>query len=265
MNIKFKYVEHYLPPRCRKYRSREVEVDVNINIPVVPAEDAPVACTVKNGFDLSADTAELRHGESLPFDVYDVRYYHGKFYRRQKRRDFYSGAKGFAEAEDLQFHIQTTMHSFHCDRDLAQQVERVNNLAADYIFIHDEVWCECGEPRYEIATFGLGHNHGGTSVFVQHSYNGNISAERYFNANDREKAFETAVSIALRRGDTKSVAHMKEYTDITVFMPEVFKAAPANEAGEGDPFINRMERICETCGSANEAGFVTMATALKAL
>lgn len=102
-------------------------------------------------------------------------------------------------------------------------------------------------------------------MFVQHSYNGNISAERYFNANDREKAFETAVSIALRRGDTKSVAHMKEYTDITVFMPEVFKAAPANEAGEGDPFINRMERICETCGSANEAGFVTMATALKAL
>lgn len=52
MNIKFKYVEHYLPPRCRKYRSREVEVDVNINIPVVPAEDAPVVCTVKNGFDL---------------------------------------------------------------------------------------------------------------------------------------------------------------------------------------------------------------------
>lgn len=263
IEISFKYSEKFLPPRCRKYRTRNTTGSVILDIQAVSADDAPIACIVKNGFDLSADLESLLPGAAHPYDIYDVRYFGGHFYRQQKRKDFYSGAQGFATIEDLSSHLENQMASFHCGRNYQQQVEIAQEYASEYILIGGFLWYKCGEPKYAINTFGLGHNHGGTSIFVHHHYNGNLPASRYFNANNKQQALEAAKAIALRRGDTKSIDTLGDYVDINVLMPHVFRADPATEAGEGDPFLNRLESICEETGSSCEAGLLAMAMTLK--
>lgn len=35
--------------------------------------------------------------------------------------------------------------------------------------------------HYVVNTLGLSHNHGGTAMFIEYGYNGNISKNNYFN------------------------------------------------------------------------------------
>jgi hypothetical protein len=130
--------------------------------------------------------------------------------------------------------------------------------AKKYIIIDGVIYEETGEPRYVINTFGLGHNHGGTGLFVETYYNSNICKDAYFNALEREKAIKEADRIASRRGDTNDVGRFAESCNIEVLISGSVKCNPQIEAGEGDPFINAINGITESTSSINEAGLLSI-------
>lgn len=94
----------------------------------------------------------------------------------------------------------------------------------NFLVFGGKVWERCGEPYYTYNTFGLGNNHGGTAFFIQECTNLDTINSTSFNALDREKAIERAVSVALGRGDTNDVNRIKN-TDknIEVLIPEAVK------------------------------------------
>ena len=198
-------------------------------------------------------------------NIYDVRFFDGRFFRRVKNREFVCGGKGYATAKDLQDHIESMMYGYHCGRNFEEQAKEAQSCADAFLFVEKEVWRECGEPRYEVCTFGLGHNHGGTSAFVQFGYNGNIPYCNYFNANQKTEAIAYADKIASERGDTKSVGRCFDFADIDILMPDVFTCDPKKEHGNGDPFMNSLEEMIRSTDSANEAAILTMATCAKKL
>ena len=143
----------------------------------------------------------------------------------------------------------------------------LHHEAAKHVIFDGKIWARRGEPRYVVMTFGLGHNHGDTSLSITSVYNPNISAKCYFNALQKREALESAKATALRRGDTDSAAKLDLETfkeDIEVLMPEMVKVTPCKEAGPGDPFINKLEEITETSESVLEAGLLSiLATKIK--
>ena len=137
----------------------------------------------------------------------------------------------------------------------------LHHEAAKHVVFDGKIWARCGEPRYVVMTFGLGHNHGGTALMITSVYNPNISAKCYFNALQKREALEAAKAIALRRGDTDSATKFDLETfkeDIEVLMPEMVKVTPCKEADPGDSFMNRLEEITETSESVLEAGLLSI-------
>lgn len=121
----------------------------------------------------------------------------------------------------------------------------------------------CEEPRYVVQTFGLGHNHGGTSLFIAEYYNSNIGKDRYFNAMQREEAIAYGKYVAMRRGDTRDVDRIGQREWIDVMMPEMVKVNPNRQHGNGDAFQNDMENLIEHSDSAFEAGLLCMLRAMR--
>ena len=125
------------------------------------------------------------------------------------------------------------------------------------------VWIECGEPRYVYNTFGLGHNHGGTGLFIEQHFNPNIPNTHYFSALERDRAIEAAVDAAMRRGDDQSVEGIRTCEEIEVLIPEAVKVNPMQQHGEGDPFLNSLNALTEGSDSVMEAGILAMAFTAK--
>lgn len=137
--------------------------------------------------------------------------------------------------------------------------KRLQQKASEYVLYDGKIWSKCGEPRYVVMTFGLGHNHGGTALMLSYGYNPNISSKCYFNALEKKEALEAARSTAIRRGDTDSVSRFDNFKeDIEVLLPEMVKVNPSKEAGPGDPFLNKLEGITEASGSILEAGLLSI-------
>ena len=143
-----------------------------------------------------------------------------------------------------------------------KRIEQIMNRALDFIICDGVVWERCEEPMYNINTFGLGHNHGGTGFFISFYYNNNIPAKNYFNALQREEAIAYGKQVALGRGDTDSVDGMGEHDIIEVLIPDLVKRNPAKEHGDGDPFINNLESVISSTSSAMEAGLLVIASGL---
>ena len=138
----------------------------------------------------------------------------------------------------------------------------IKNHIKNYIYFGGKFWSVCKEPMYLINTFGLGHNHGGTCMFIENFYNPNISSDNYFNALQREEAIVYGKTVAARRGDTKYIDRIGKHENIEVIMPELVKANPKKEHGKGNEFHNMMESVIENSSSQGEAALVCMALAM---
>ena len=125
-----------------------------------------------------------------------------------------------------------------------------------YLLVDGELYKVTTEPRYEIITFGLGHNHGGTGMFCEYHYNPNICKDNYFPATEGEAAVAYANRIAAGRGDTKDVGKFKPF--IIVHMPELVKVKPNKQDGNGNKFLNDIESIIQNSSSKTEAGLMCM-------
>lgn len=232
------FKEGYLPPRCRKMRYRNAAKETVLNIRETTEEDAPIAFVV-HYYDKDI--------------IY--RFYKGKLYTLTKWNDVCCGKEGLLPPEELWKYLRGRYDYWNCDFETNRK--EYMKAAREYLIIDGKVYRVSGEPRYVIITFGLGHNHGGTGMFVEEFYNPNISNKNYFSALDGEAAVAYANSVAAGRGDTNDVGKFK--AGIDVLMPEVVKVKPRSQHGKGDKFMNDLEDIINNSGSAFEAGLLCMA------
>jgi len=152
----------------------------------------------------------------------------------------------------------------------SQQVNRCRIMAwaRDTLLIDRMRWQQIDEPRYVIHTFGLGHNHGhpGTSLSSTNSYNPNISKVRYFRIDQHDLALNTAINIALNRGDDKAIPFINEnHERFEILIPSAIRLNPNKEHGMGDSFINKLEGIIENSPSQMLSGLMVIKEAISLL
>lgn len=248
--IRESYYAAYIPSaRSQKFSFDEVEGEFKVNVVSLTTDEAPVA------FRLS-DYSHTEKGNT------EIRWYNGKLWRRMTQNDRRSGGdQSDVKADELPRVVRMVYgipHSIAKTRELLQK--KFRESAKSYILIDGAVWTVCGEPRYVVNTFGLGHNHGGTGLFVEEFYNQNIANTNYFSALDGDAAVAYANKVAERRGDTNDVGKFEKM--IEVLIPEAVTIRPMQEHGEGDPFINKINAITEAAPDSNTAGLLAiMATA----
>lgn len=238
--VDYTYWEDYLPtPRCRKFRQRETNGTMTITIPDISKEDAPVAFVVRDG--VRFDRPE------------EIRLWNNQLWKVVEYSEMYSGASGLWPIEQIPLHIKYARYGNIVKNEQETQ-EQKNEIASAFLIIDGVVYRKSGEPRYVVMTFGLGYNHGGTSLMISKHYNPNIAASAYFNALEREKAISMAKMVAQRRGDTKNIDGMGEHYQIDVLIPSAVKCNPKEEHGDGDPFLNEVESLISASGDSTVAG-----------
>lgn len=273
--IKFVYSEGYLPtPRCRKLRYRDVEGETSVEVTALtdPDKEAPVAFRFPDS-DLTRAMGKEYYGDEAERVSKEIRLFQGKLYERDHNGNHYCGGQGWYDyktfCECLRSFRRRYCFELGKTPDTLEdyQVAIPGSVSGTVLMIHDggeiEIWRECGEPRYMFNTFGLGHNHGGTALFIEQHYNSNIPNSHYFSALQREEAVEAATATALRRGDDQYINMIHGCEMIEVLIPEAVKLDPMHEHGDGDPFINRLNALTEAADSPFEAGLLVMATAMK--
>lgn len=221
--IKVTYTEMVTPPRCRKARPQNGKTEITVNIRELSDQQAPIA------FVVSEYDREPRK----------VRQYKGKLYRQvQDMQPQY--LKTNKRDESRPFWLNRTadtfsVHPYTCGRynadfkeyvypTLAEQKATARKYAENHIIVDGEVYERTGEPYYYVTCFGLGCNHGGTGFFVGWADYRERKAVWGWMAEDKAKAINGAVEIALNRGDIESEDHIRNTSyNIQVLMPEAIK------------------------------------------
>lgn len=243
-----KYEAEYIPPRCRKPRYEERSEYIYPELK-----------------EISLNECELAF-EDISYEGKGKIYlYDGNLWAKVKLSSI-DEAEGYKTALEAFVHwkeISSNFFFFSWDRERGVKtsrravIRRVNKAFKNSLVIDGELYGICSEPIYVINTFGLGHNHGGTGMFVEYRYNPNISRESYFNALEGDKAVEYANKTAAGRGDTKDIGRFKPL--IKVYKPELVKHCPAKEHGDGNKLLNDMEELTKSASSPFEAGLLLMA------
>lgn len=280
IDILFWYRQEYLPTkRHRKTWERELPGTVSVEPTEPSASEFPVAFIVSDltsvyeGAESYDDFNEDKYAGYIPFHE-EIRTFDGKLYKPARithgvavstlfegsgymkknleylyRKEWIPAPKPGAEFTDKSIVVN----------DRKDETEReIRELAKNYIFFDGKFWQRCAEPRYVVCTFGLGHNHGGTGLFIEDYYNDNIPARNYFNALQRDEAIAYGKAVASRRGDTEDVDRIGMHNYIRVVMPEAVKCNPAKDHGSGDPFMNRMEELIESSDDTVTAGILCL-------
>lgn len=247
--VTVEYTEEYLPtPRCRKMHTRIARKEATVSIRTVTSKEAPMAFVMH----------DFHHTESFR-DRPEIRRYEDSLYSPVTEAClFCGGTKEIVRPDNEHFHL---IGDFPRWEDFDNGLSAKQKCADKYLVIDGLLWEKCGEPRYAIVTLGLGHNHGGTVLSIDTCYNCNIPKTRYFNALHRKEAVAEAKRIAIARGDTESIETFD--AEIEVFDPSAVKCDPAKEHGDGDPFLNTLEKITEGAKSVNEAGMLAILATAK--
>lgn len=98
----------------------------------------------------------------------------------------------------------------------------IEEKSKNIVIFNDKLWVHSGQPYYKVMTFGLGHNHGGTGLFIDWTFQDNVSKDCYL-ATEKEKAVQEAESVAAGRGDTKDVGSFTTTKkNIEIIIPEAY-------------------------------------------
>ena len=268
IQAKIYFKEAYLPtPRCRKYRYREATESVPAELLSVTKEDAPVAFIVHDS-ELFTDgklvSTEIRTVNDNLYKkvlLHDIVCCTTSEESRMHARDPYSVETFLERIKNNTAHFLYYATNVSPEREEA--INALEEYLADYAIIDNELWRKTGEPRYYVVTFGLGHNHASTALMISNYYNSNIPWDMYFSALDRQKAIDTAIEVALRRGDTNSVPSLKTLDEnIEVLMPGMVHLNPKAWGCPRDEFQNMLSGITESADSAMEAGLLTIAATM---
>lgn len=194
-----------VPPRCRKPRQVEETFTVTTDIPSVSSADAPVACTFDPGYQRLTE---------LETDEVSIRTYDGAFYIQ--RRDVDAGGEDFP--------YERALDSWEADQVAAER--EAHEGLWKYLVIDGKVWESIGEPYYSVNTYGMGHNHGGTSLSLNFLREGQDLSSRDYAATELEAAMDGALEVAEARGDTDYFEHIRGFEGVNVLLPEAFRVIP---------------------------------------
>jgi hypothetical protein len=206
-----------LTPRHRKPVDIEHELKTIASVNIVDAEDAPVSLIVH-------DNEWTKRGEGDVDLIMVAREY----------RTFEDGLyKQVLDGRDRGEPVPATPE-WIADRFPAYQqryegeteVEAADNARApfdSYISVDGQVWQRASEPVYCVMTFGMGSNHGGTSLSMSGAPDttDHAGGECYFPADQYDEAVAYAVNVAERRGDNESVARIRKTKQIDVLDPSI--------------------------------------------
>lgn len=292
---KYEYNIEYLPTRrSRKHRKQTLETTTDFEVKNLLSIEAPVAFKIHDFNDSYAQAQGKSLSDNL-YVVYPVRFYKGRFYKEYIKQNidkkifaFVDGTNNIAkEVKHLTYPLmqEEVAETYYPDipfnpmksikfSELGNMDNRKNEIQKqinkEFIVVENRLYVETsgfgtGEPRYAIYTFGLGHNHGGTSLSIDFSYNGNISKNRYFRADEYEQAIAKVIDIALNRGDTESVKMIKKDHEskrsnyIEIIDSSAVQLHPSEEAGDGDPFMNEIESLINGSPDTLTAGLGVIA------
>ena len=257
VNMTIAYKEQYLPtPRCRKLRERTVEEDVEVTVQETAKAEAPVVFVVHD------------YERYWGYTDVEVRRFKGILYKRPYNFDYVcisdAAEADFATPDDMQRCLKRRCTCYPHPNSKAEAVRGADAETKRYLIIDGELWERCGEPMYVYHTFGLGHNHGGTSLSIAWFYNDNIGNDRYFNALQKAEAEAAAVRTAEARGDTDYIDFIKNSDiNITVLDESAVTRCPKKEHGTGCELLNAFEAMAEASDSSFEAGLCAIALAMK--
>lgn len=256
INAKIKYEEEYLPSkRHRIPRIREVEETIPVELRELKRSDAPVAMVVTDYQSYIDEKGEDQFGlRETSFHAID-----GQLY--SEKRDMRGALDEGPYSMDLLLKaIERKGDCYYCWNDKSREgvLDSLKEFVASHVLVDGVVYNRRSEPRYVVQTFGLGHNHGSTALFVDYHYNENIGKENYFNALQRDEAIAYANEVATYRGDTDSIGRF-DVKNIKVLMPEMVRCNPSLEHGDGCAFLNSLEGLVQASESTLEAGALVMA------
>lgn len=280
-NVNYYYNQKFLPTkRHRNVRERQVEDVLSLSYTELTTEEFPVAFIIHDiqAVQEGMTSYDDYKSEKCSYCMFseEIRTYKGKLYTPVR---ITHGAAISTIFEDVNYVIDNlesmARKNWHYDdgkefsensviiEDNKKEVcQMLRKSAKKYIFCDGKFWSVCGEPRYVINTLGLGHNHGSTQFSIEYGYNPNISNKNYFNALQRDEAIAYGKSVAIGRGDTKSVNHLGKYDNIEVVMPEMVKVNPNKQHGNGCEFMNMMESVIRNSSDKNEAAISCIALAM---
>lgn len=273
LNLDFWSLEKYLPTkRHRNLRERYVKNSLDVEIKELKEEEFPIAFIVhdyKSVYENAKSYNDFDGNGEFKVFAEEIRSYDGKLYKPVRITHGAAISTNFESFDYIKQEIEDyeqywidkgnfTECSIIKESNLEECKGKILSKAEEYVIFDGKVWYVCGEPMYEIVTFGLGHNHGGTGFFIKYDYNSNICKNNYFNALEREKAVAYGKQVALNRGDTYSVKDMGDGKIIEVLMPELVKRNPQKDHGDGDSFMNSLENMICSTDSSLEAGMLAM-------
>lgn len=209
MKIKtwIKHMEPYLPtPRHRKYRYRECEDYVDIELQEATKADLTPAFKIEDGQSIFL--------------------YQDNLYAEASIRSVWGGEEGkFPDALSALKWVHencSTYFGFDTSDTRERMIGRAQKKMSCHLLVDGKLFYRTSEPYYQIATFGCGNNHGSTALLVSRAGEGMISNEYSFSALDYDLAVQKATEVALKRGDTDSVGNFGT-EKIKVLLPEAVK------------------------------------------
>lgn len=284
IDVDYYYTQRFLPTkRHKKIRKRQIKDTISVSVTELTADVFPVVFIVHDMRSVQEGMASYEdyRSDKCDFCMFseEIRTYKGKLYK-PVRITHGAAISTVFEDESYVIHNLEWMarrdwsvddgNEFSEDSVVKNENKKevrqmLRNAAKHYIYFDGKFWSVCGEPRYNITTFGLGHNHGGTGFFIEYEYNHNISYKNYFSALQRDEAIAYGKSVALARGDTESIDGMGDDDVIDVLMPEMVKVNPKRQCGTGSEFMNVMESVIRNSSSQNEAGIMCIALAMAGM
>lgn len=254
ITIEYAHTVMEVPKGCRKSRTVSKVGDYTVTIPESTRAKAPVAIITRSRTDDDNPSKEVHY-----------RWANEKLWLPFKASRVVSASLPALDS-DLAFTLPDRLIAYcdaadpyNCNSSLVDTglylksglnerdvLVAIDAWSSDCLIIDGVFHRVVGEPRYAVLTFGLGNDHEGTSVVVHDWYNANISHTRYFSALHLAAAQEVATAVGFARGDRKKI-WLNPSTSIEVLIPEAIKVDPALQHGDGDPIINKMEKVITDC------------------
>lgn len=214
------YYESYTPPRCRKPRYNEITESVFANLREVAMTDVKLAFAI--------DWA----------DKFNIYFYKGKLYKEYK---LHSGIiERYGDISALEWYVNNIKKyssyyanvkdwkNYNCfDYSTYETkddiIKRIKKDLSGLLVIDGVLYEECGFPFYDICTFGLGGNHGGTAMCVSYTYfPKRLRVKKWeYSPYNVEDTITKANEVALNRRDTEYVGLFRQ--SIFCYLPELEK------------------------------------------
>ena len=215
-----KYYESYIPPRCRKPRYNEVTESVFANLREVAMTDVKLAFTIDW------------------VDKFNIFFYKGKLYKEYKIHpgiierygdisalDWYVNdikkySSYYANVKDWKNYNIFDYSTYETKEDI---IKRIKEDLSYLLVIDGVLYQECGYPYYDICTFGLCGNHGGTGMMISWTSVPKKlkTLDWQYSPYKVEDAIAKANEVATNRGDTNDVGRFTQ--SIFCHLPELEK------------------------------------------